>query len=311
MIRPGDNPGENAAVGRGDRIAPPPPASLRGRVLYADDPGGTVPVSVTGSRCQLDCAHCGAHYLKAMSSLEAAKKKSAESFLISGGSDSQGRVPVLEHAGQIEHLGREAGLNVHTGLVLDPREAERLGQLASVVSFDFVGSDETIRDVLGLSHTVGDYLVSYRLLARHAAVYPHICVGLHGGRLRGEHRAVEILAGESPPALVLLVFRPTRGSRLESCAPPPVGEVADFLRWSRQTLPDIPIVLGCMRPGGNYRRDIDRQAVLAGLDGIVKPHPAALDLAREVGRPIRPGGQCCSLEMARRLASKGEEGERE
>ena len=34
--------------------------------ITASLPADTLPVSVTGNSCALDCAHCGGHYLAAM-----------------------------------------------------------------------------------------------------------------------------------------------------------------------------------------------------------------------------------------------------
>lgn len=304
----GNGPGFKAVEGR-EKLPSPSMDPARGRALFAISPHRTLAVSVTGGDCQLDCAHCGGHYLESMVTLAQAEDRPAFSYLISGGSDPEGRVPIRAYLDQIRALKNRGAINLHSGVVLDPAVAQQLGEVADTVSFDFVGSRETIEAILGLPYEPQDYLTSYRLLSRHSAVYPHICIGLHGGEIRGEYRAAELLMGESPLALVFLVFIPTRGSRLEAASPPPVPKVADLLRWVRRQAPALPLILGCMRPAGKYRRELDLEAVRAGVDVIVKPHPQALTLARQMGRPIRQSQECCSLVMNRIATGQLETGE--
>ncbi len=271
----------------------------REAVFFACRPVLTTAVSVTGRRCQLDCSHCGGHYLAGMYSLgDLPPPTPGASYLVSGGCDAEGRVPLLEHWEQVTALAHRGRLNVHTGLVLDPEQASMIADVADVISFDLIGSTATIAAVMGTGASADDYLRSYRLLAAHGTVYPHICIGLHAGQLVGERAAIEMLADESPAALVFLVLMPTVGTRFQHCTPPDHGAVAELIGWARGRLPTTRLVLGCMRPAGSYRRALDVAAVLAGVDGIVKPHPAAVAMARQLGRRVVEGTHCCSLELS-------------
>ncbi len=58
---------------------------------------------------------------------------------------------------------------------------------------------------------------------------------------------------------------------------------------------DKPLAMGCMRPGGLYRVELDCLAVRAGLNGIVNPAPAAVRLARQFGLEVLRGEECCVL----------------
>lgn len=271
-------------------------------------PQRTAAVSVTGRWCDLDCAHCGGHYLEGMLPLAeflaggdedkpwrgAGEPLRYKSCLISGGCDRRGRVPLAKYQEELAELRRELRLNLHVGLV-DEAQARGVAELADVVSFDFVGDDETIRQVYGLSASVQDYLTSLRALRRYTRVIPHICLGLHGGGIRGERRAVELLAEEGVEALVFLVFIPTRGTRFENCSPPDLGEVAEILAWARLLLPRTPLYLGCMRPGGSYRDWLDVVAVRCGINRLVLPSPLAVQYGRGMGLSPIESDECCVL----------------
>lgn len=268
-------------------------------------PRRTVAVSVTGGACALNCAHCGGHYLRGMVPLAALAGSEraagrAASYLISGGCDPRGRVPVAEHLDQIRALrtrggpeGRAPRLNLHVGLVSED-EARIIGQVADCVSFDFVADAGVIRDVYGLNRAPADYLESYLALRRHTRVLPHICVGL-GGVPGAELRALELLRQAGAETLVFLVFTPTPGTRHAARPVPPPGEVAAVLSRARLDFPRTPIYLGCMRPGGRHRELVDSLAVRAGVNAIVNPAPRAVETARGLGLEVDRGEECCVL----------------
>lgn len=287
-------------------------------VLWAIYPNRTEAVSVTGRQCGLKCAHCGGHYLASMTPLgefltegAVGDEKDAtptpdgmpdaqvgagarpKSCLISGGSDRDGRVPLARH---LEHLKtlRAAGLrlNLHAGLVSD-EEAEALAAVADVVSFDFVGDDEAIREVYGLEKTVADYVASYRALRRHLRVVPHITIGLNAGRPSGELRALELLGELGVDEIAFLVLVPTPGTRFADADLPDTARVAEILARARILFPDIIISLGCMRPRGRERLAIDRAAIDAGVNKLVVPPREALAYAKSRGLSIRFGDECC------------------
>ena len=257
----------------------------------------TLPVRSTGVGCALNCAHCGGHYLKGMVSLEKAlrqKKGLVKSYLISGACDSRGRVPHMERWEEILELSRRGPLNVHPGLVSET-EAAALGRAARVVSFDFTADAETIEQIYGLPVAPAAFLESYRLLRGHCRVVPHICIGLLRGRISGEYKALDALKQEGAEAISFIVFRPTPGTRLELCSPPPVEEAAGLLAAARIMFPDTPLYLGCLRPGGRYREALDSLALKAGVNKIVQPAPAARRLAARLEMEITRGEECCAL----------------
>ena len=256
-------------------------------------PHNTKSISVTDDHCEQDCAHCGGHYLKAMSAISAMEASSATSFLISGGCTG-GSVPIGKHVAQLKSVKQGRRYNLHVGLMNETEIGEIAG-IADCVSFDFVGDDDTIHEVFGLKRTVSDYVHCYKELRQKVKVMPHICIGLHGGEIRGEYHAVELLQELGMDGLTFIIFTPTRGTRYADRLPPKMEEVIKLLQWARQVCPLIPIHLGCMRPGGRYRTEIDQWAVKIGLDTIVNPTPKAVALAKELGLSIRKSEECCVL----------------
>ncbi len=267
-------------------------------------PVRTAPVSLTGSDCALDCAHCGKHYLKAMLRIEVAEaalekdhSSNATSFLISGGYTLEGKVPFMQHVDDLLRIGEKARLNLHTGLVTRD-DARVLADIADVASFDFPASEEIIRRVYGLDRSIKDYVNSYRALIESMGkerVVPHVTIGLLEGRITKDLEAVKILAAEGISRLVLLVFRPTPGTRFGTLPPPGIWETAEVIARIRIMLPQVPLFLGCMRPGGKYRAQVDELAIGCGTNKIVLPAPGLNQLAREYGLEIKYEEECCAL----------------
>ena len=68
-------------------------------------PHRTLAVSLTGSECALNCAHCAGHYLRQMVHIQNADATGMASCLISGGCDARGKVPAISHRAEIAKLG--------------------------------------------------------------------------------------------------------------------------------------------------------------------------------------------------------------
>ncbi|CQR72284.1 hypothetical protein SOV_12510 [Sporomusa ovata DSM 2662] len=258
-------------------------------------PQKTKPVSVTGNNCELNCAHCGGHYLRHMQPLtEVVATDSSPSWLVSGGCRADGSVPLAEHLDKLIEVKNGRRYNMHVGLVSEA-EIDKLAAVADCVSFDFVGDDTTIQEVFGNGRKVEDYVKCFRFLSCKVRVMPHICVGLKGGELCGEYQALELLQELGPEALTFIIFMPTRGTRFADRKPPRISEVAQLLTYARLNFPDISMNLGCMRPGGRYREEIDKWAVRIGFNSIVNPAPAAVSLANKLGLTIMRREECCVL----------------
>jgi len=284
-------------------------ARTEGRPMTFDAvyPTGTVAVSVTGKACALNCSHCSGHYLQKMVDMkdlpEVIARKKPASILLSGGCDLSGAVPLLhrlrevkEFADKQAELGNQFSVNVHPG-VASPEVAKEIGELASVVSFDVVLDDETIKEAFHGKWTGQDYIETFRNLRKgKAVVVPHVLIGLKRGQIAGEYRAVEFLLSEGIDRLIFIIFIPTAGTPWADVAPPSIEDVARVIAWTRTRAPKLDIALGCMRPAGKYRREVDAMAVRCGVDRIVLPHPDALKMASSLGLSVVKKEECCAFE---------------
>jgi uncharacterized radical SAM superfamily protein len=265
--------------------------------IYFSYPIKTQAVSVTGKHCKLNCGHCGGHYLKHMEALADVSvddKIHAQSFLVSGGCTVEGKVPIGEHLTKLTALKGDRRFNLHVGLV-NEEDVEGIAKIADKISFDFVGDDETIHEVFGLQRTVQDYVDSYERLRKNCKVVPHICIGLHGGEIRGEYKALELLYNLGAEELTFIIFTPTKETRYADCQPPAIEDVLAVIVAARKRFPKVPIHLGCMRPGGRYRKELDPWAVRAGVNSIVTPTLDAVRLASSLGLLPIKREECCAL----------------
>ncbi len=95
--------------------------------------------------------------------------------------------------------------------------------------------------------------------------------------------------------LVFLILIPTPGTRYADRQPPAPEAAADVLTEARLRFPATPIYLGCMRPRGAYRDELDPLAVRAGVNVVVSPARRARRLAAELGLAAREMRECCVL----------------
>lgn len=303
--------GEGIALSRESeealRVAWAARLSARPPILQAVYPAATMPVSVTGKSCTLGCSHCGGHYLAHMTDIRDLPReleiRKPRSILLSGGCDASGAVPLASRLTELSALTRSMEsrgtgfkINVHPG-VASPEAAKAIASAASVISFDFVLDEETINQAFHGKWTGRDYVETLRNLRQgKAEVVPHILAGLCKGKIKGEYEAAEFLINEGIDRLVFIVFIPTEGTEWKDLLPPPVEDVVRLIAWTRTRAPKLDISLGCMRPKGRYRRELDPLAVAAGVDRVVLPHHEAIREAEARGLSVSRKEECCSFE---------------
>lgn len=274
---------------------------------YRNRRNSFVEISVTGKACALRCEHCQGRLLERMipaGSAEemlrigkALRRRDCRGVLVSGGATADGRVPLEAFVGALAEL-KALGLRVivHCGLV-DPSTASGL-QEAGVdqVLLDVIGDAATIREVYHLDRGPDDYRRSLDVLkSAGVALAPHVIVGLHGGRVRGEYEALRHIAEVGVERLVLVVLNPLPGTPLAGLAATPVDEVARVMSIARLLNPSTPISLGCARPAGRYRASLDRLAVDVGVNAIAYPSEEAVAYARQRGLAGSFHELCCTL----------------
>lgn len=272
------------------------------------NPRRFLPISVTGSACALSCDHCQTKVLDGMISARAGedlfvlasrlRAGGSEGLLVSGGSTRAGGVPLLPHLRHIPRIRSELGMKVivHSGVV-SPGLAAGLAEAGvDGVMLDIIGADETLRDVYHLNLTVADMERSLALLAGQGLrIIPHIVLGLHYGKFLGEHRALEMLTRYPVSTLILVVLTPLTGTPMEHIPPPPADQVAGFFADARLAAPATPVNLGCARPLGPAKTDLDKAAIDLGLNGIAYPADGAIAYAASRGLTPRLFEYCCSL----------------
>jgi len=235
-------------------------------------------------------------------------------MLLSGGCDSQGRMLNLERLlPTIKRIKRETDLilKLHTGLV-DTKLAEGIVEAeVDVASMEFVGADESIHEIFGLSYGVEKYLETFVNLSEAGMdhIAPHIAVGLQFGKLLGEFNALNLIKEHiDPESLAIIVFRPTKGTPLENASPPSPRDVGRVTAHARKLFPEKKILLGSLRPrlagGGdrgkceepfdangntalsdttNIRVGIELEAINNGADAVEIPSPGLKRILKERG----------------------------
>ena len=123
---------------------------------------------------------------------------------------------------------------------------------------------------------------------------PHVLVGLHYGRLKGELHALKMIANYEPLAVVVIAFMPIRGTVMEKVAPPAPSVIAKVIVAARLMMPSVPLALGCMRPKGAHRAETDVLAIKAGINAIAFPSKKAIKLAESLGYEVSFSSLCCS-----------------
>ncbi|MBI5522838.1 MAG: radical SAM protein [Desulfarculus sp.] len=265
-------------------------------------------VSITGPHCGRACLHCAGRLLAPMhpattpAELLALGRRLADGgqagLLLSGGGDEHGRLPWRAMLPAIAELSASTNLVItaHVGRVDADlaRQIKAAGVRQALI--DVVGSADTAREILRLPDGLaGQEETLAACAAAGLEVVPHIILGLHGGQMRGEHAALEMVAGLKPTRVVLVVFMPLKRTPLAGAAPLPVGEAARFIAQARLRLPRASHHLGCARPRGRYRHALDALAVRAGINALAIPSDGALAAAQDLGLPVDFRDTCCSL----------------
>lgn len=270
-----------------------------------------LPVSVTGSACALQCDHCSAKVLEGMISLDRGsnlfdlardlKARGTRGVLVSGGSQRTGGVPLLGHLDDIRRIKAELGMRVVCHVGYPSAEVARGLADAGVdgAMIDVIGADATLHDVYHLPLTTADVERSLAVLAEHGLrIIPHIVLGLHYGTFLGESNALAMVARYPVSTLILVVLTPLVGTPMAELSPPDTAEVIEFFVRAREAMPTTRLHLGCARPLGAMKVDLDRAAVDHGFNGMAYPADGTVAYATARGLTPRFYDGCCSMTWA-------------
>jgi len=247
-------------------------------------------VSLTGSRCELNCKHCEGRLLSRLIPADSPEKLEevarriarggAIGMLVTGGCDVNGKVPTATVAESIRRVKQETDLIMiaHTGFIT-PDEACALADAGlDGIAFDVVGDAGTVERVYGINATEDDYLQSLKSISDAGIdIFPHVCVGLDFGRLCGELRALELISEIDPTTVVITGLMPIAGTPMSSVKPDPY----DFA--------------GCAHSSGRDRELIEMLALECGVLRIALPTPGFVRHAEAEGYDIAYFGTCCGV----------------
>lgn len=274
---------------------------------FTNNPLSFVNISITENRCECNCAHCKGKLLESMIQIGSPAAmfkmidhmvgKGCHGILVSGGANLRGEVPLAPFIDAIAYA-HSKGLKVlvHTGL-LSQRTAALLAEAGvDQVIFDIIGDERTIKEVYHIDRQPRDYL-NAMLDCRKAGLVlaPHLVIGLYYGQIAGELQALEMIKQAEAQILVLVVLMPLAGTGMASVKPPRIENVTRIIAAAREMNPSIPISLGCARPSGTYKRQLEKMAVDCGVNSMAYPDEETLKYAAGRGLRLFFTESCCSL----------------
>jgi hypothetical protein len=266
-------------------------------------------VSITGPKCDLQCEHCRGTLLKSMIPADdpdtllekclALERKGRCGVLISGGCDRDGCLPWEPFLPAIKAIKEQTRLfiSVHAGFI-SRKDAAGLKQAgADQALVDVIGDGETLRRIYHVPFGVERIVSGLDALQKAGLpIVPHVVCGIDHGRMRGEEKAIEIIARFKVAQVVILSLMGIPGTPLHQARPPCAEEVAELIALARFKMPGTPISLGCARPRGN--RLLEVLAVDAGVNRMALPSDEAVERARAYGLDISYQKTCCSVPEA-------------
>jgi len=268
-------------------------------------------ISITGSECSLHCEHCNKKYLDGMKPI--INKSELKSYLLdlysndgigvllSGGCLPDGSVPLLNFLDTIKEVKEKTNLiiNAHTGL-LNEETAKQLALAGvDIVSFDVTMDKEVINNIYHLNKDIDDYKKAISLMQKYGInIVPHICIGLFYGKIHKELETIKFLkeSGLDPSLIVFIALIPPNNSENNFLRPQP-GDIAKVIATTRLVYPDVEISLGCMRPRGQVKLEIEKYAIKAGINRIEIPSKNTLKWVKKKDPEVvfKFFSACCAI----------------
>ena len=260
-------------------------------------PGNDFPsISVTGRSCDQMCEHCKAVHLRGMipafdvedfSDLaHSLEDKGCEGYLLSGGCDARGSVPVARFSKAVKETSSRLKVNVHAGFVTE-REAKELADAGiSCFSVDIHQDRGEMLSVLHLDRDPKDYSDLLDILINTGVkVIPHLTVGFGYNDLS---LSADLIASKGLKEVVLLSMVPTKGTIVEESILTE-DAVMDAIQILREK--GLDVILGCMRD--RLLRNLERRCIEAGILRLANPSLETLKWAEENGYKVEKKKFCC------------------
>ncbi|MFX1377855.1 MAG: radical SAM protein [Promethearchaeota archaeon] len=268
-------------------------------------------ISITGSECALECEHCNKKYLEGMKPILTNKEleqflmklsgKSGVGALISGGSMVDGSVPLLKFLDTIKKVKEDTNLiiNTHTGLLNEETAQKLVDANVDIVSFDINMDEAVVKNIYHLDIELKEYKRAIEILKKYNLnIVPHICIGLHYGKLNKELESIRFIKDSkiNPSLIVIIVLIPPKVSKIKFESPTP-EDIAKVIAIVRIAFPKTEISLGCMRPRGKFKTEIEKAAIKAGITRIEIPSKETLRWLKKYNSKIQFEffSACCAI----------------
>ncbi|MBO4552335.1 MAG: hypothetical protein J5673_03985 [Candidatus Methanomethylophilaceae archaeon] len=268
--------------------------------IIAYYPGNDYPsVSVTGTRCDQMCEHCKGKHLSGMIPVkdndelselaQSLVDKGCTGYLLSGGCDTNGSVPVAAFSKGIMETSSALKVNVHAGFV-SVDEARELAEAGiSCFSVDIHQDRGEMFSVLHLDRDPGDYSeLLDTLIGTGVKVVPHVTVGFGYNDLA---LSADLIASKSLKEVVLLSMMPTEGTAVEESILTE-DAVMDAVKILEER--GLDVILGCMRD--RSLRGLERRCIESGIRRLANPSAETLRWAEDNGYRIEKRRMCCCLD---------------
>lgn len=268
-------------------------------------------VSMSGNICAFNCKHCNHIYLSDMQNLMQPEKlynsckkfadNGAVGFLLSGGCDKNGEMINLRKLlPTIKKIKDETNLiiKLHTGVVDKTLAEEIISAGIDIASVEIVGSNDSLNEIFRSSLTTQSYKNTLINLenAGMPFIVPHVCIGLHYGKLKGEFDALDTIYDNcSPSVIVMIIFRPTKGTELENCQTSSLQDISSVIRRAKEKFTNVDISLGCIRPRIKNRYEIEITAIDSGVTRMEIPSKKTIQYLGDNGYTVKTINACCAL----------------
>lgn len=240
-------------------------------------------ISITGKWCALKCKHCNGRYLNGMihanpenfiEAVESLWRNGTRGVLISGGFDSEGKLPIEPYVEKLREIKKKTGIFVsaHLGLMRNKQLLENLVGVVDVVDYEYLWSKQMINHVKNLPYSREAYnQVLKSMIESGLEVVPHI-YAWHPWIAREElKKELEYLNDVGASRVVLLIYIPAKNEELNAR----IDDVLRCIEYARNTFCG-DMYMGCMRPW-TIKKELDKVLIEEGIvDRIVNPYPPAL-----------------------------------
>jgi hypothetical protein len=198
------------------------------------------------------------------------------SFLISGGLNENFEIPIYKYEKEIKFLKENNKLlNFHIGFLKEKNFF--ILNYADAISIDIIGSSIAIKNIYGIDKKPTDYINLLDQILKYKGdnklnfkIVPHITIGLDYGKDSGEKEVIQILKNyKNIDKIVFNILKKTESVNFDFDIN--LNYIKEILICARENLKEKILFIGCMRPSGIKRKEIDNFSFHIGFDGIVNP----------------------------------------